>query len=259
MKRIICIIVFAAAASASVWSVDWKAHPASLPENSILTNAQAAFGIMNWDTGKIKNSFYGSADLSADYTLPVKIPLTVGLQVGMGGASIKDWKGGMFVMPILARVGWHPALFTSPKLNKLDLYAMLKAGTAIGLWTGKIKGSASTGFALGIDVGARYYVWKNLGVFAELGFEGDFMPENLGGDVGKVTPYGMKFGSIGVTWRFDNFVKAKKAPQHKAKAAEKGKAQKGKAAAKGTKGKNTAKGKTAAKSKAKKSKSKRSK
>jgi hypothetical protein len=95
MKRILCVIVFAAAISASAWSVDWKARPATLPQNSILTDAQAGFGSMNWDISGVKSSLYGSGDLSADYALPVRIPLTVGLQLGMGGASIKDWKGGI--------------------------------------------------------------------------------------------------------------------------------------------------------------------
>jgi hypothetical protein len=113
-----------------------------------------------------------------DYLLPISIPLSIGVEVGVDSSTFNvsgNWKDTVLAIPLLLRAAYHFDL-----MPKLDLYAVGKIGVAFGNWSGDFYdyekfwgGDIDTpfGVAFGIDVGAAYYFDPRIGLFAEAGFD----------------------------------------------------------------------------------------
>ncbi|GHU82346.1 hypothetical protein FACS189468_6440 [Spirochaetia bacterium] len=137
--------------------------------------------------------------LAADYALPFSA-LTLGLESGFLHAkattidsSFNLVTGGIGVIPILLRIGYHPDV----GIEKLDVYALAKLGYGIGFLTGDSKGNGKPkGFAYGFDIGARYFFTKSIGAFAEGGYEYYFLR-----DSGLSSSYANRFVTAGVTFK----------------------------------------------------------
>ncbi|MDR1785852.1 MAG: hypothetical protein LBR23_05230 [Spirochaetaceae bacterium] len=133
---------------------------------------------------------------------------TVGIGSDFAASGKSDAALGL--IPIFLRIGYHPDL----GIKNLDIYALGKAGYAIGFWTGDITDSKTItlsnpmGFAFGFDLGARYFFTRNLGVFVEVGFERYVLPYDMTMDLdifGKYTStvdaFGAKFATAGLTFK----------------------------------------------------------
>jgi hypothetical protein len=121
-----------------------------------------------------KGSVGIGGNVSVDYLLKTKSPLSVGGEIGADSASVSVRSGvkdTVTAIPILARVAYH---FKLPP-PKLDLYVLGKLGYAVGIWKGDMKdmsnGDNPGGFGFGFDLGAAYYFTKKIGAFAEVGFD----------------------------------------------------------------------------------------
>jgi opacity protein-like surface antigen len=122
-------------------------------------------------------------NIYADYLLPIGIPMSLGVEVGVDTSSFKidSAKDTVLAIPILARVAYHFDI-----MPKLDLYLVGKIGYAFGIWNGDTKdviekydGSIDNkgGLAFGFDVGVAFYFTPTVGIFAEGGFD-DYMLES---------------------------------------------------------------------------------
>jgi hypothetical protein len=114
-----------------------------------------------------------------DYLLPLSVPLSLGLEVGVDSGRFEvpgtNFKDTIVAIPILLRAAYHFDL--SPKL---DLYLVGKIGMAFGAWNGDLRDNVKNvgesvdtiaGFAFGFDVGAAYYFTPRIGLFGEVGFD----------------------------------------------------------------------------------------
>lgn len=111
-----------------------------------------------------------------DYLLPISVPLSLGVEVGVDTAKLDpDVNDSIVAIPLLARVAYHFDL-----LPKLDLYVVGKIGVVFGMWTGETKENLENrgatieippGVGFGIDGGAAYYFTAAIGAFVEAGFD----------------------------------------------------------------------------------------
>jgi hypothetical protein len=117
-------------------------------------------------------------NIYADYLLPISIPLSLGVEVGVDSSKFttSTTEDTVLAIPLLARVAYHFDLFP-----KLDLYVVGKIGYAFGIWSGDSRDylekdlngniEEAGGLAFGFDVGAAYYFTSVIGAFAEVGFD----------------------------------------------------------------------------------------
>jgi hypothetical protein len=121
-------------------------------------------------------------NVSVDYLLKTKIPLSVGGEIGADSASVSTGgsKNTVTAIPILARVAYH---FKLPP-PKLDLYVLGKLGYAVGTLKGdQLKNLDNpSGFGFGFDLGAAYYFTKKIGAFAEVGFDRYLLKSKVEGE-----------------------------------------------------------------------------
>jgi hypothetical protein len=112
-----------------------------------------------------------------DYLLPIGIPLSLGVEVGVDTSTF-PYDGGedtAIAIPLLLRAAYHFDLAA-----KLDLYLVGKIGYAFGDVSGDSIDEAERygatidvegGIGYGIDVGVAFYFTSLVGVFAEAGFD----------------------------------------------------------------------------------------
>ncbi|MDR0639074.1 MAG: porin family protein [Spirochaetaceae bacterium] len=115
-----------------------------------------------------------------DYLLPVGVPVSLGAEFGVHGASFET-KGTTLedtitAIPLLLRAAYHFA-----PAPKVDLYIVGKLGYVFAAWKGdardmmeddfeaKVDDVGGVGF--GFDLGAVYSFNERFGLFAELGFD----------------------------------------------------------------------------------------
>jgi len=139
-----------------------------------------ALGYVNMDMSyyTIEGNIGAGGNIYFDYLLPIPIPLSLGLEVGVDTSSFEEsgYTDIVFAIPVLVRAAYHFDL-----MPRLDLYAVGKIGIAFGAWTGQLRDlvirnegatiTVNPGFAFGIDFGAAYYFTSNFGIFAEIGYD----------------------------------------------------------------------------------------
>ena len=172
----------------SAFCFDFSSFPVPIEKGDVLISAGFDVGLTD------EPSALMGGVLSLDYALPVDIGLTIGIEVGMaGGDAGKDRSVG--VIPVLARFAWHP----NWGVRNLDTSVMMKMGVGIGFWLGDRRGLDNPGgIALGIGVGARYFLSQRLGVFAELGCDYYMLPFKSGAE--ELLLNAMKLFTVGVTF-----------------------------------------------------------
>ena len=170
MKKILMILLVLAVVGGTAFAFDAKSHPEPMQKGSFMISP--TFGIGTY--------YYAGATLAFtaafDYALPINFGLTVGGEVGFAMTTYSGWGYGYtykpFAIPIMAKVAWHPNF----EVKGLDPYVTLKMGFAIGILGctkkyGSYEAKAASGFAMGWDVGCRYFFNNSIGVFGELGFD----------------------------------------------------------------------------------------
>jgi hypothetical protein len=205
VKKLLGIVLFSAVLTVSTFAVDLRSFPSPIEKGSILINGGFGIGRMYSGYG---NAFLGGY-AALDYALPLNFALTVGGEIGIAGAPVKDLFGNKLnysigVIPILARVAWHPNF----EVPNLDTYVLAKLGFGIGFWGGKNASiqkaylSGPGGFVYGFDVGARYFFTESLGAFAEAGYEYYWLsPRAKSGYTWTNSYFANRFITLGITFK----------------------------------------------------------
>jgi hypothetical protein len=158
----------------------------------------------------IKGGMGYGGNVYFDYLLPIKIPLSLGFEVGADWAYLVfDYSNGLdtdvvTAIPLLFRTAYHLDLFP-----KLDLYLVGKIGYALGIIT---DGSGDRlhiddsvgGLAFGLDIGVAYYFASVFGVFIEGGFDDYMLQATFLDDANKPTinmPF-YRFVTAGISFRW---------------------------------------------------------
>jgi hypothetical protein len=162
-KKTASFLVIALLLSTSVFAMEL--------EGTIMLNAGANIGAFQphfTGSDAIDNTLHFGGRLQADYMLTSY--LSIGLESGFSTASIGDSDYVMGTVPILARIAWHPFA-----LESFDPYLVGKAGYGFGFFTGEGNdynwNDVCGGFMWGINLGTRFFVTENLGIFIEAGYE----------------------------------------------------------------------------------------
>ena len=159
-KRTACIFVFGLLFSVSAFSSDMK--------GSFILGAGFNLGLFQPTLDGIGDTLLMGGRLHADYA--VSQWLSIGLESGFSAAKISDSDFAAGIVPILARVAWHPF-----SLQNLDPYIAGKAGYGVGFWVQEDDDRNWTdpcgGFVWGINVGLRYFFTQFVGIFLEAGYE----------------------------------------------------------------------------------------
>jgi hypothetical protein len=179
---LLCLCAF----SAFSLSSDETVQKASIKGNltvggGFVLSGMEARAKMSKDLGSGTTYYKGDSGFGVnaflDYLLPVSIPVSLGVEVGINGSSFTELnsKDSITAIPFLFRAAYHFDL--DPQL---DLYIVGKLGYAGGSWTGDLKKALKnmeatvdgpSGFGIGIDLGAAWYFTEKVGIFAELGFD----------------------------------------------------------------------------------------
>ena len=186
MKKIVLVLLILAVAGGSAFAFDINSFPDPIEEGQFLISPTFHLG-----------SFFGYGVTlgitgAVDYALPIPVALMVGGEVGVAFIAASYTP---ILIPILARVSWHPNF----EVDNLDVYVRTKLGYAIGFGSSGY-GSDSNwggGFSWGVSSGVRYFFTEMMGVFGELGWDGYGV--SYGYD------YGGYYGSYG-RYRYNSWI-----------------------------------------------------
>jgi hypothetical protein len=160
IKKTACVLVCGLLLTVSAFSDDLK--------GSFILDAGFTLGRLKPNMPGIDNTLLMGGRLHADYF--VLKGLSIGIESGFSNAAIGNTDFSVGVVPIMARIAWHPF-----SLRNLDPYIVGKAGYGVGFWTEKGDDYDWTdlygAFVWGIDIGLRYFFTQVIGVFIEAGYE----------------------------------------------------------------------------------------
>jgi hypothetical protein len=133
-----------------------------------------------------------------DYLLPVGVPVSLGAEIGVDTATVKQ--GGYEItgtaIPLLLRAAYHFDI-----ASNLDLYVVGKVGYVLGSAnSGDTSESGYNGIGFGFDAGVAYYFTSLFGVFGEAGFDRYNLEKEVGGTKIKV-PFS-RFVTFGISLKF---------------------------------------------------------
>jgi len=193
-KKTVCAIFCGLLFSVSAFATDI--------EGSIMVNGGFGIGALLPNLNNVGNSLLMGGRLQADYA--VKRYISIGIESGFSTANVGNTDFSVGVIPIMARVAWHPFA-----LGKLDPYIVGKAGYGIGFWTKEGNDynwkDLCGGFVWGANLGIRFFFTESIGIFIEAGYECQcFDWDHPGMEVGKWDDAadGRTFAIIGLTLKF---------------------------------------------------------
>jgi hypothetical protein len=191
--------------AAAGFSFDVKSFPAPIQKGNFLISGGLGIGtfhpsVSSFGSGFSNSTFFG-ASIIVDYALPINFALTVGGETGFYGAKINSTfnndNDAMLEIPIIARVAWHP----NWEIKNLDTYVLVKLGFGLGIFIGDVGDNLKNpvGFIYGTNIGGRYFFTSNIGVFGELGYEGNYLSSRNRGLT--FFTYATKLLTLGVTFK----------------------------------------------------------
>jgi len=185
MKKIIIIsilLISFSAVSLSAWEPnDLTKFPACMTPSDWILNLGVSFDTQWISDASRGNDYYSIpyVRLSFDRNLPIgerKLPFFLG---GIVGYSSYGYSGNNpwahHYIPFGVRFGYH----FNFGVDKLDVYAVTTAGYRIHFFTGdsffnnRTNLDAINDFRVGVNIGARWFVSKGFGFWAEAGYVGD--------------------------------------------------------------------------------------
>jgi hypothetical protein len=194
MKRTACVLACGLLLSVSAFSNDLKGN--------FILDGGFTLGQLKPNLSGIDNTLLMGGRLHADYF--VLQGLSIGIESGFSNAVVGDTDFSVGVVPILARIAWHPF-----SLQNLDPYIVGKAGYGVSLWTKEGEdynwSNPKGGFVWSIDLGARYFFTKVIGVFVEAGYECQhFSWDHPGMETPKWedAANGRTYATVGLTFKF---------------------------------------------------------
>ena len=160
IRKTVCVLICSLLFSVSAFSMDLR--------GSFFLGTGFTLGQLQPNFSGIDNTILMEGRLHADYAILQW--LSIGIESGFSTAQIGNTDFSVGVVPIIARISWHPF-----SLQNLDPYIVGKAGYGFGFWTKNGTDYNWTdpcgGFVWGIDLGMRYFFSQAIGVFIEAGYE----------------------------------------------------------------------------------------
>jgi len=207
MKKFFVLVLFAVLVCGGLFGFDAMSFPDAVPQGSILINGSFDLGTSKVTVlGTSKSPVMIGGTFSLDYALPTSFPLTLGAEIGVESAS-EDISYGrssvtinLLTIPIMARIGWHPNF----EVENLDVYLMAKIGGAFGVVSSDPSGIKDYvdnpgGFAIGFDIGCRYFFTPAFGLYGEFGWTGYLMHGDIKDSNSSYDATGNKILSLGIT------------------------------------------------------------
>jgi hypothetical protein len=183
MKKFVFMLVLVALSTGGIFAQSWNRYAPGIDKSKVLVNAGIGFGFLGsgYDIG------IPPISVSADFKLPIAVPLTVGPLVALASRSYSysysymgSTYGYKFTYTDFA-IGVR-GMYHFNFLKNLDAYAGLTLGYVIdsakteytGDWgtTGKTEPTNYSYFLWGGLIGARYFFTNNIGAYFELGYSG---------------------------------------------------------------------------------------
>jgi hypothetical protein len=163
--------------------VSW---PPVIADDFVIIGTGIGLGSTSWGYTKMG---FPPVKVTADFELPIPIPITVGGMFGFRSWNYSRWyytnwpygywrEYSIFEIPIGIRGAYHfnfAALTDNSFIRKLDVYAVMTMGW---VFVGNdYKGnqnitSYNSYFLFGINTGARYFFNDIIGLYLELGYSG---------------------------------------------------------------------------------------
>jgi hypothetical protein len=198
IKKTACVLVCGLIFSVSAYSNDFSNN---LRDGFILGTG-FTLGQLQPNLSGIGDTLLMGGRLHADYAV---LPwLSMGIESGFSAAPIGNTDLSIGVVPILARIAWHPFA-----LQNFDPYIVGKAGYGVGFWMKDGDDYAwkdpCGGFVWAINLGARYFFTQTIGIFIEAGYECQgFDWEHPSMEVPKweEAANGRSFATLGLTIKF---------------------------------------------------------
>jgi hypothetical protein len=143
-------------------------------ESASLKRIESNQVVLNWSFGagtfaageNMGGSVFLGNSISADWIPNRKSGLSFGLESGLLGGETQG--SIVYGIPAVFRLGWHPGFM---KKENIDLFVLMKAGWAFGIWGTQLEtGSNPNGIVGGFNFGGRYVLTPRLGLYAELGY-----------------------------------------------------------------------------------------
>jgi hypothetical protein len=126
-----------------------------------------AFGAGTFSAGEnLGGSAFLGGSLSSDWNPKGKAGLSYGLESGLLGGETQGTI--VYGIPAIFRLGWHTNFI---KNENIDIFVLVKAGWAFGIWNSSLEKDASpNGVVGGINFGGRYILTPLLDLYTELGY-----------------------------------------------------------------------------------------
>lgn len=164
MKKLVLILLVLVVVGGSAFAFDIHSFPAPIEKGNLMITPMVGIGRYWW------GGFALAIPVAIEYALPINFALSVGGETGVafGFTGGDSFYGTAILVPIMAKVAWHPNF----EVNKLDTYIALKMGVAISFLAGAsevVKGGV--GFAWGFDLGVRYFFTPKFSISGELGYD----------------------------------------------------------------------------------------
>jgi hypothetical protein len=195
MKKTVLALFCGLLLSAAVFAGD-------LDEGSFFVNGGFNVGMVRPSMDEIDNSVLLGGRIHIDYA--VRCFLTIGLESGFSNAQVGNSDFSIGMIPIMARLAWHPFTF-----KNIDPYLVGKAGYGFALWTKEGSdynwSGLHGGFVWGVNLGTRFFFTQNIGMFIEAGYECLCLEwDHPGMEIGKWddSANGRTFAAIGLSLRF---------------------------------------------------------
>jgi hypothetical protein len=157
MKKIF-VMMLICFSGVSVFAAENSNFPSSVEPGNIITNV--GMGLLN--SPALSNHgipLVPPLSISAEYALPISIPLSVGAVIGFTSSEQSGGDETWTVFSIGAKAAYH----FKWEIRGLDTYATLTLG-------GNFLSGNDPGFLFGLEVGVRFFFNSNVGVFIEEGF-----------------------------------------------------------------------------------------
>jgi hypothetical protein len=190
-RKMFLAVLLSVLSFGSVCAIDLKSFADPITPGSLLISGGFGVGSTTWSS-LVREATLGFT-FSADYALPV-MALTIGGEIGFSGSPELD----IGMVPIAARIGWHPNWGIH---ENLDLYGLYKMGIGIGTSSqSNLHGGA--GFLIGFLVGGKWFFNPNFAVSLETGVEGSWPKYKFSGwSLGRM--FTGKYLTLGVTYKLD--------------------------------------------------------
>ena len=182
VKKSLLVVALAAIAAGGAFAQErYNSYAPGIDKSKVLINAGVGYGLLSsgYDMG------IPPITVSADFKLPVAVPITVGPFLGIASRTFETkvygdpgYKFTYTDIAIGVRGMYH---FNFAK--NLDTYAGLVLGYVINSSTAEYTGNWPSGFRKpdptdysyflwGGNIGARYFFTNNIGAYLELGYSG---------------------------------------------------------------------------------------